>query len=176
MEGLMLAKEFFGSISSGTHTGVVKFRNGDFAFINTKTLSTNLLGTIYTITVPKGFKESFKLEYNENWELLSKLEGNDKKLNDWDIVSAKFDDMAYIVEQVAEGKKKGYFYNALGEKIKATQDTVKLGIYYQTTRNFSIVNSKGITMYYKANLGSDVCNHSQVTNLNIIDFIEEEDD
>ena len=175
-KGLMLAKEFFRSISSGSRTGELRFRNGDYAHITSKNLSTNMSGDIYTITVPLGFKETIKLEYDDDWKLIPLLQQDSGPLSDWDVVSAKFDDMAYYVEQIAAGKLRGYFYSATGEKMRATQETVKLAPYFQTMRMFSIMGPRNIEMFYKVELGADICTHGQIAGWNLIDFIEGDDD
>ena len=171
-EGLMLAKEFFRSISSGTRTGVLKFRNGEEAFIDSKCLRTNMVGNIYTVKIQLGFSDHIELKFDDDWKHLNLQPG---ELSDWDVVSARFDDMAYKVEQIAEGKLKGYFYNTLGERLTANSDTVKLCTFYQTTRRFTIMGPKNIAMYYTAPLCSDVCEHGQLASWNLIDFIEETD-
>jgi hypothetical protein len=174
----MLAKEFFRSISSGQRTGELRFRNGDYAYVTSKNLSTNMSGDIYTVTVPLGFKETIKLEYNDDWKLIPILQQGNGPLSDWDVVSAKFNDMAYYVEQVSAGKMKGYFYTALGEKLRATQDTVKTTEYFHTLRKFTIVGPSArnyVVMYYTVDLCADVCVHGQVAGWNLIDFIEDDD-
>ena len=167
----MLAKEFFRCISSGTRTGVVRFRNGLEAFIDTKTLRTNMAGDVYTIKVPLGFKEEIELSYDDFWTLVPNLEPG--KPSEWDVMSAYFDDMAWKVEQVACGKIKGFFYTTAGDRYIANQETLKLEPYYPTTRKFTIKGHGGVPMYYTVPLCSDICNHGQLASLNFIDFIED---
>jgi hypothetical protein len=171
MKGLMLAKDFFRAIAAGAHTGVIKFRNEEEAFITSKEIIMNISGDKFTITVPQGKDEVIKLEYDEDWKMISQIPNSNS--SDWDATSAYFDDMFYLVERIASGEKRGYFYNAAGAKFKADKTTLKLLPNFKTVRKFSIIGPKNIEMYYTVDLASDICKHGQLAALNIIDFIED---
>lgn len=166
---LMSADEFFRSISSGVRTGLLKFKNGDEVHVDNKNLSTNITGEIYTVKVPVGKAKTIDIQLTKHWTRIPNIEGED----DWKVVSAKFNDMAYLVEQIADGKLTGCFYNTLGEEIPANSNTVKLDKFYTTNRVFTILSPKGVEMVYRVHLASCICNHGQLASLNIIDFIED---
>ena len=165
----MVAKDFFRAIASGAHTGVVKFRNGEEAFITSKEITMNISGDKFTLTIPQGEDDYLKLEYDEDWKMITQL----PNASDWDAIEAFFDDMFYIVERIASGEKSGYFYNAAGAKIRADKTTLKLSPDFKTFRKFSVVGPKNIEMFFTVDLASDTCKHGQLAAFNIIDFIED---
>lgn len=162
----MLAKDFFRAIVSGAHIGVIKFRNGEEALITSDDIILNISGDKFIIKIPQS---DVRLEYNEDWKVLTQI----PNAEDWSAIAAYFDDMLYHVARVAAGAINGYFYNAKGEKIRATKTTVKLLPNYNTTRRFTVLGPNNLEMHYFVDILTDTCKHGQLAAFNIIDFIED---
>ena len=180
---LMLSEKFFRSILSGSHVGLLKFKNGEELELTSKNVASHFPETKHFSVYLNGNRavSNPKVTYDENWEIINSsfvMKEYGDGTSEYTVTYATFTDMAWIVEQVAKGNLRGDFYNTHGECMPANQDTVKLDDNFSTTRRFTLQTARaksGSMLFTAPGAFPDICKHGQLSEYNIIDFIKEED-
>lgn len=167
----MLAEKFFEPIDDKLRIGLVKFKNGHEMFLDL--LNVDLVPSGYSISCSDN-RKPLDIQYGKDWKVIRTFPEQEHP-EDWSIVSAEFVDMGHIVEEVAAGRKSGYFYTAVGEKIRADKSSVFLekSIIGETTGFTVKTDVRGFMYYRMPKLANMYCSHGQIPRYNIIDFISD---
>ena len=178
---LMLAETFFRAILSGSHVGLVRFKNGEELELNNHNVASHFPQTKHFSVYLNGHRavDNPKVTYNENWEIVNSsfvMKDYEDGTSEYTVVSATFTDMAWIVEQISKGLLRGDFYNARGECLPANQETLTLDDKFITTHRFFLKTPtiKTGVLFTAPTQFPDICKHGQTSELNIIDFIKED--